>query len=328
MTRIVLVLCLVALVLPRTAFAGDPVAAAALFQAGRDASKRGDWVVACDKFAESQRLDAAPGTLFNLALCEEKLSRVASAWQHYRQVADQLPASDERVALSRARVGSLEPRLPRLTLRLRPGGSAVARVARNSVVMGPAALGTPVPIDPGEHVITVTAEGHEPARYTISVREGEHRDLEVGPGPVVESPAPAQASRSPIATTPKPAAPPPAAAATLPSSGLRTAGFVGIGVGVVGLGVSGVTGALALSEKHRMEDHCDARAACDRAGVDAAERGATLATVSTAALAVGAVGVGVGLYLVVTSSAGGEERVAVGAEPARRGTALLVRGRF
>src|SRR5687768_8531645 len=56
-----------ALAQPRDAAAGE-----ALFIEGRRLMKVGDRPAACAKFAESQRLDPAVGTLANLADCEEQ----------------------------------------------------------------------------------------------------------------------------------------------------------------------------------------------------------------------------------------------------------------
>ena len=61
------------------------VAAEALFSAGRADVERGDYASACPKFADSQRLDPAPGTLINLADCEEHVGQLARAWQHWRE---------------------------------------------------------------------------------------------------------------------------------------------------------------------------------------------------------------------------------------------------
>jgi hypothetical protein len=63
----------------------DPVAAEALFRAGRDALKRGAWAAACSKLAESQTLDPAAGTALNLAVCQEKLGNVARPCRRRRR---------------------------------------------------------------------------------------------------------------------------------------------------------------------------------------------------------------------------------------------------
>src|SRR5262249_37699734 len=105
----------------------DPAAAEALFRAGREAAEHGDSETACARFHESFRLDPAPGTLLNIATCEEALHRLAQAWEHYRRMLDEIEPNDPRRATVRERLAALEPRVPRLTITERPGtpGDAV-----------------------------------------------------------------------------------------------------------------------------------------------------------------------------------------------------------
>jgi hypothetical protein len=51
---------------------GDRAIAEGLFREARGLFGRGQLEVACPKFAESNRLDPALGTLLNLALCHEQ----------------------------------------------------------------------------------------------------------------------------------------------------------------------------------------------------------------------------------------------------------------
>src|SRR5258706_15138092 len=69
----------------------DPATADALFRQGRQAMEAKNYADACQKFAESQKLDPAAGTAMNLATCEEKLGKLASAWQHWKEALDALP---------------------------------------------------------------------------------------------------------------------------------------------------------------------------------------------------------------------------------------------
>src|SRR6185436_984215 len=94
--------------------AGDPAAAEALFAAGRAAFDAGDYDSACAKFAESQRLDPAAGTLTNLAACNERRGRLASAWENWREALSLLRSDDDRRPGVEKRMAELEARLPRL----------------------------------------------------------------------------------------------------------------------------------------------------------------------------------------------------------------------
>src|SRR5262245_29948991 len=113
-------LFVMAMALAGPLFAQNRAAAEALFQAGRAALAKGDYATACEKFAESQPLDPAVGTLFNLAECNDKLGKLATAWQLFNQVADTLADNDPRKNVARERSRQLESRLPKLVLRLDP----------------------------------------------------------------------------------------------------------------------------------------------------------------------------------------------------------------
>src|SRR5580658_1649767 len=64
----------------RVAQAQQPSAAETLFEQGRELLATGKLVEACDKFAESQKLDPAVGTLLNLGDCYAKRGMTATAW--------------------------------------------------------------------------------------------------------------------------------------------------------------------------------------------------------------------------------------------------------
>src|ERR1051325_1790887 len=118
-----------ALAAPASAENRDPATAEALFRQGRQSMESKNYQDACQKFAESQKLDPAAGTAMNLATCEEKLGKLASAWQHWKEAIDALPPKDDRIAFARSRVEELEKKLPRLQVTLL-GGSQGTKVYR------------------------------------------------------------------------------------------------------------------------------------------------------------------------------------------------------
>jgi hypothetical protein len=277
------------------ASAGD-AAAEALFRAGRQAADQKDWKTACARFEESNRLEPASGTVFNLAHCREQLGELASAWQRYLEVKDKLEPGDSRLEVVTERIANLEKRLPKLTLES-DGSSDGMVVMRDGKEVGAATFGVALPVDPGTHTVVVRAPGRRDHVISVELAEGEQRSLKLEPGAPVDAAQPAAESATPA----RPAKP------RETSSSTRTAGFVIGGVGAAGLVTSLVTGALVLSKKSTVDDECSNKV-CSPAGVEAGEDGALFSTVSTVAFAVGAVGLGVGTYLVLSSDDSGAEQ--------------------
>jgi hypothetical protein len=262
--------------------AGDAPTAEALFRAGREASNRGDPKTACERFSESYRLDAAPGTLLNIAACKEALHQLADAWENYLHVAESLPPDDDRLAFVKERLAALDAKLPRLTLQASGLGSSAA-VLRDGTRLSESALGVPLPVDAGEHVILVSVPGRRTRRYVVRVAEGQHSSLRIEAG------------------TPLPPEPP--RRATVPSgptsSLRRDAGYVLLGAGASALIAVGITGALYMQASSTADAHCPTPITCDDVGVKAAGSADRLqvAALVTGAVAFGAIAGGVTLWL-------------------------------
>ncbi|HKO94822.1 MAG TPA: hypothetical protein VJU61_26890 [Polyangiaceae bacterium] len=152
-------ICLTATALPAAA-QSDSAAARALFSEGRELMAAEKYAEACPKFEESLRLDQGMGTQFNLAHCWEKLGRTASAWALFLDVAASARASNQpdREAAAKERAAALEAKLTRLRITF-PDPAPEAKIFRDEQEVRKAAWGTAVPVDPGSHVIRVTARG-------------------------------------------------------------------------------------------------------------------------------------------------------------------------
>lgn len=267
---------------PASSFAqGSSAAAEALFDQARSAMDLGEYDEACEKFRESNRLDPAPGTLLNLANCEEKRGKLATAWELFRAVEDQLPAGDDRIPVARDRAAKLKPRLPRLTIDAGTSPPDGIQVTRDGIDLGVASLGTPLPVDPGEHEVVVTLPGKAPKSFQVFVVEGESKTLDVlGAGTTGDEGG--------------------ASATVDNSSGNQTLGFVFGGIGIAGVVIGSVTGIMALGKQSTVDDECDGNGLCSKEGADAASSGSTLATVSTISWVVGALGIGAGAYFLLS----------------------------
>ncbi len=224
----------------------EAVAAAdAAFKEGSRLRAAGNDAAACPKFAESKALAPAVGVSLYLADCYAKTGRSASAWREFRD-AEKLARErgDKRADLAAQRAASLAPNLNRLTVEV-PADAAKSgeQIQLDGAPLPPDSWNAPTPVDPGDHVVVVTAPG-QPAR-TLNVHieaGGTSVTLPTALASAAPAPGPAPAPAPPApATSAPPAAlsPTPDVAATghdgrearWISGGLMLAGAVGVGLG-------------------------------------------------------------------------------------------------
>lgn len=290
-----------------------------LYQEGQRAAQAKNWELACKMFRESQEREPAPGTLLNLANCEENLGALLAARAHFEAAAKSFRPGDDRVAYANKRVEALNARIPKLTVRLSPRAPAATTIERDGLKLGPAALGMAASMDPGPHTLVVHVPGQPEERVDVRLAPGETQEIEL-PRAVVEAPAP---SASPAASPALSALPTAPAAGRSSGSGLRVAGWTALGVGVAGLAVGAVGGVLTLSAKSDVDANCPT-AGCNPTGLDAQDRGRTWSTISDVGFIAGAVVATTGVTLLLLSSKHGD----VSAQPVAGGGALRWVGSF
>jgi hypothetical protein len=300
----------------RTILAAEPTEAEILFREARKLARAGDWKDACPKFAESERLDPAPGTLLNLADCEEHFGSLVSAREHFSLAASGFPLGDEGRAVALGRVAVLDKRIAHVTLRLAADVPPSAVVKKANVIVDPATLGQPVSTDPGMLDVVVSLTGHADRKYSLNVPEGGtvEQELQVGEvlatQPAVGTTVPAVEGGS-RETGPAPGPPPPPTNHT--ALGL---GIASLGVGAISLGVGAVTGILSLSDASTAKRDCDPTLrTCSEPGHNAAVSSGTLATVSTITLIAGGALAALGGSLLLFGPKGTESTTATAVIP-------------
>lgn len=258
---VVFVTALVA-ISPSARAQGQGITAEALFDQGRTLVKEGKIDEACTKFAESHRLDPAVGTLIYLADCHERAGRVATAWVTWRSAhaASVSTNQRDRAEMAKKRADALEPTLPRLTVTAKdtPGVS----VKRGSEELRRASWGSPLPVDPGESVVTASADGYETFTKTVRLAKGESVTVEI---PELVKSGGSMTTVAPTAGIASvTSAAPPTADAAKDHSGLsqKTVGMIVGGAGLVGLGVGGIFGLAAMSSASRRDELCPAGSTC------------------------------------------------------------------
>ncbi|MFS8065133.1 MAG: hypothetical protein ACMG6S_02055 [Byssovorax sp.] len=292
----------VALFLGSLASSGSALAAAdpaeVLFDRGVQEMEAGRYDEACPPIEQSYRLDPMLGTLFTLAECEAKRGHIATAVtryeaylkEHGKLPRDKKSKQGDRGQTARRQIDLLRPQLPQLTLVLPPAAPDDTRVSCDGAPVERSALGTPVPLDPGAHVITTSAPQHASSEVRLKLARGQQLRLVLTLGARVA------ATTTPVAAGPSATEAPPAAVAedgSHSTSGRRAATYVAGGVGLAGLILGGVLGGLALAEKSTVDTSCKptsdpATLGCRGDGFAASQRLQSLGLWSTVGIGVGA----------------------------------------
>src|SRR6187402_3657484 len=244
------------------ATASDKASAEALFDQGVRLMKQNSFPQACPKLEESNRIDPAVGTLLYLGECYERTGRTASAWATFREAASLAGNSSQadraRVAASRAQ--ELEPKLSRLSVELAPEVASIPGVAvkRGSQRLEPSLIGTPLPVDPGEYRIEVSAPGYETWSTPIAVAAGGASASVRVPALVkaADAPPPATGPTQAAADGPQDPATTQASASDAQSKGMtlqQKLGLVSGGLGPVGVGIGTYFGVRAISRNNDAE---------------------------------------------------------------------------
>lgn len=292
--------------------------AEALFEEGRSLMKAKKYPEACARLNASLKIDPAVGTMLYLADCYEKNGQTASAWSMFSDAASaaQQAGQGERALKAKLRVQNLAPKLVRLNITLAPEDASVAGIElkRDGVVIGAALFGTPVPVDPGDHTIEVTAAGKKPWSGVAKVPEKAgsvvafvvpRLEDEPPPPPPPEPTVSASAS----ATAPPPPPPPTVSAPTAsvappppppPNTTVRTVGlFVG-GVGLASAVLGGAFGLTAMSKNNEADRLCNGAVVCPSLeGVNLTNEARGFALGSTVSFVASGALVAAGLVMVI-----------------------------
>jgi tetratricopeptide (TPR) repeat protein len=269
----------------------DSATAQVLFEQGRALMSEEKFAQACEKFAESQRLGPASGTLLNLGECYAKQGKTASAWAAFKEAIPLAHSANQadREKYGRERVAQLEAALVKLSIIVPNAGSTPGLVVkRDGIELGKAAWGIAVPVDPGPHVLEATAPKKKPWKSTI----------EIGSEPTKEVSIPTLENE--VVDVPPPTTPPPTTTNSPPIN-QRTIGL-GVGVvGVIGVTLGAIFGLSAISTNNDAKDHCRSNDLCSAEGLSLKDSARSKATVSTVFFALGAVAIGGGAILFLTA---------------------------
>jgi hypothetical protein len=257
-----------------------------------------DTAGACAAFKQSMALDPQFGTQYNLALCYQKLGKLASAWGELIELAA-TDANAARRADSASRAKALEPRLMRLLIVIKARVPGMKVMRDDSDVT--AFMGVATPVDPGMSKLTASAPGYKPWTQDISVSgDGSTTTVEIPELEKLPDPPPDLEPDRGNGLVVGPVTPPPPKD---PGKIRRVVGIALGGVGVAGIGAGVFFGLAARSSFAAADEECggdvgDCRGDTELAAADV-DSARTKAMMSNIGLGVGAAALigGVVLYL-------------------------------
>jgi serine/threonine-protein kinase len=275
------------------------------FQHAVELMKADNCTEAVPEFLTSQSLDPSAATLVNLATCQARLGRSATAWKTYQQAAT-LAATEKNEPLRERALQAMSilgPTLTKLQIVSNPATPPLS-IRVNGEVLS-AYDGRPIPLDPGESVIEAAAPGREPWRKSVTADD-------LGATIVIEVPdlrpvPPASQQAKPVYLAERPHD------RVDGRTDLRLPAAVLGGAGVASIVVGAIFGAGAQSNYDDSKLYCRANH-CTPQGIDLYDRASEKATVSTVTIGLGLVAVTAGVVLWLTS---GPSRPA---EPSHRAT--------
>ena len=306
---------------PTLAHAQSPQASE-LFKEGRELYKAGKFPEACEKFARSQDLDPQIGTLFNLAQCDEKIGKLASALAAYREVVAK-DTNAKRKAAAAELQSHLEPRVPKLVVQIVKPPPSLVVTLDGPTGAKPVDANQPTEIDLGEYTVIARADGFRELSTKVKIdTEGEtktvpvslalvHGETEVttvrhSEAPVPETPAPGHAHR-------------------------KTYAYAALGIGGAAAVTGVIFGIVARGKWNDAQAVCGGTTCPTQAQVDKAQAlvddARTSGNLSTVLVIGGAALVATGVYLWVTTPSD-EHAVRVTATSNGQTSGLVLSGRF
>jgi hypothetical protein len=312
----------------------DLALADTLFHEGVALLKRGDDATACARFAQSKELAPAVGVSLYLADCLQRVGKPASAWKEFRSAeALATQRKDKRAAIAHQRAEALAPELDRITIAA-PSLDTSVLVTLDGEPVPPESWGTPMPVDPGRHVVmarsggaqrvfeAVVDAGHTTATVTVAPFTEDRPDDKTRVAHGEPSPGVTEAEATGSATQEAP-------------SNDTGSGRLWLSIGLAGLAAGGLgvgTGFGLAAKTARDESNagpCNATDHCTPSGLSLRQDAINDALVSTVAFGVGVVALGACAIVTFALPHGAKSNpVTVSPAPVAGGGGALLRGAF
>ncbi len=286
-----------------------------LVEEGRALGQQGRWGDALARFQRARELShkVTPQLEFYIGYAEGRAGKLVAADVDLRRAIELARAAgNEQVArAAQAELPELEARTPSVVIAV-SGGAQAAGLQIDGETIGVAALGSPIPLDPGTHSVVVRFASGSVTKQ-VDLAERQHATVPV------EAPPPGASAAAGQPSAPAPASAPASPAAAAPAheqpgtSGRGVLGLVVTGVGGAALVAGGVFYLLARSAIGPVTSACPSSPCSIPNGSplpgdyqDAQQKQTTAIVLAIAGGAVAATG----LVLFATAPSGGEAQPA------------------
>ena len=157
--------------------ASEAVLAREQFRAGVAAARESRWDDASEAFQRSYELLPRPLTLLNLAGAYAQTGHLVESVEAYRMFLMERQGVTARMRSdAEAQLADLEPRIPRARIRVL-GISEGDIVRLDEYELSTASLEQPLPVNPGDHAVTVQRGEQEPIVVPFTLEEGATDDV-------------------------------------------------------------------------------------------------------------------------------------------------------
>lgn len=291
--------------------------ARAQYRQGLSLEAAGDWAGALAKFEQVAKVKLTPQVRFHIARSKEHLGRLNEALGDYRLAeyeAEQAGAKE--LSEIRSAREALEARIPKLVIKRGPGAEK-AKIELDGVELGSAKVGSAVAVDPGTHGIVAIMPGGGEFMETVSVDEGETKEVELVPPDDMIVPSDDDGGSSSTSMDDDPVVD---TGVQEEEEGGSALPWVIGGIGAASLVASGVFYSMRNSAEADLEDGCRGDV-CPQRLESTQSDGETYTLLTNVTLGVGIVGLGTAAILLLS---GGSSDAEEGAPVAKQGISLQV----
>jgi hypothetical protein len=161
----------------------DPLAPArALFAEALRDQEAQRFSEALQKFQRVRAVRDTASIEYRIGACYEGLGQRPPAFAAYREatvLGQGDPQSADVVTAAGDRLQALGKRIGQVTLVMPPRPPGDVEIRIDDAPVSPTAAASPIPLEPGNHVVVVTATGAAPFRSEVALSEGAHASLPV-----------------------------------------------------------------------------------------------------------------------------------------------------